>query len=344
MRRSFNNWLAHHFSLTYSKFDMLFVVQGKHLVMQERRLNLPLNPLRAFAIASRHKTFTAAARELGVSQVAISRQIAILENYLNVTLFDRGTRSAKLTDVGRAFGLEIAGLFDELERATLRMISHETESTVNLRVHPTMAHHWLMPKLSDFTRRFPDIRVRFDTRVEPLDFRGTHLDVAVQLGTGNWRDARCRKLFDEVTDVVCSADYLKSMKEFTKPEHVRNGELLHARYRRRAWEFWSEAVGVPVDYNRGTEFDTSLLTFSAASQGFGLAIGQLGLLDDAIAEGKLIRPLNMRVPTGASFYVVWPTTISVNTKTKRFIDWLLEQVGQPPEFFSGQMASALPSE
>ena len=321
-------------SLTYGEFDWLFVEQGKPQIMQDRRLSLPLNPLRAFAVASRHKTFTAAAKELGVSQVAISRQITILENYLNVSLFERGTRSAKLTDVGRAFGLEIAGLFDELERATLRMISRETESTVNLRVHPTMANHWLMPKLSKFSRQYPDIRVRFDTRVEPLDFRGTHLDVAVQLGTGNWRDARCRKLFDEEVDVVCSADYLETMTELTKPEHVTNGELLHARYRRRAWEFWSEAVGTPVDYNRGTEFDTSLLTFAAAQQGFGLAIGQLGILDDVIAEGRLVRPLDMRIPTGAAFYVVWPTTVSVNVKTKRFIDWLLEQVGQPPEFFT----------
>lgn len=302
--------------------------------MQERRLSLPLNPLRAFAVASRHKTFTAAAKELGVSQVAISRQIAILENYLNVSLFERGTRSAKLTDVGRAFGLEIAVLFDELERATHRMISHETESTVNLRVHPTMANHWLMPRLASFTKRYPDTRVRFDTRVEPLDFRGTHLDVAVQLGTGTWRDARYRKLFDEEVDVVCSADYLASMTELSTPQHVINGELLHARYRRRAWEFWAEAVGVPVDYNRGTEFDSSLLTFAAAQQSFGLAIGQLGILDSIIDEGRLVRPLNMRIPTGAAFYVVWPTTISVNVKTKRFIDWLLEQVGEANEFFT----------
>ena len=170
--------------------------------MQSRRINLPLNPLRSFAVASRHKTFTAAAQELGVSQVAISRQISILEDYLDVSLFERGVRSAKLTEVGRAFGMEIAGLFDDLERATQRMISHETEGTVSLRVHPTVAHHWLMPKLMDFTRRHLDIRVRFDTRVEPLDFRGTHLDVALQLGTGDWRNARSLTLWEEEVDVV----------------------------------------------------------------------------------------------------------------------------------------------
>jgi LysR family glycine cleavage system transcriptional activator len=301
--------------------------------MQRRRINLPLNPLRSFAVASRHKTFTAAAKELGVSQVAISRQISILEDYLDVSLFERGVRSAKLTEVGRAFGLEISGLFDDLERATQRMISHETEGTVNLRVHPTVAHHWLMPKLLDFTRRHPDIRVRFDTRVEPLDFRGTHLDVALQLGNGDWRDSRTRKLWDEEVDVVCNRAYLESIGGLSHPEEVTKGELLHSRYRKRAWEFWARAVDVDMDFNTGTDFESSLLTFSAARQGFGLAIGQLGLLDDEITEGRLVRPLDMRIPTGAAFYVIWPTTVSVSVKTKRFVDWLLDQAGQPREFF-----------
>lgn len=301
--------------------------------MHRRRITLPLNPLRSFAVASRHKTFTAAAKELGVSQVAISRQVSILEDFLDVSLFERGVRSAKLTEVGRAFGLEIAGLFDDLERATQRMISRETESTVSLRVHPTVAHHWLMPKLLDFTRRHPDIRVRFDSRVEPLDFRGTHLDVAMQLGDGDWRDVRTRKLWDEEVDVVCSQAYLDFIGGLERPEDVAKGELLHSHYRRRAWEFWSRAVGVDLDFNAGTDFATSLLSFSAAEQGLGLAIGQLGLLDDVIAQGRLVRPLDMRIPTGAAFYVIWPTTVSVTVKTKRFIDWLLDQVGQPHEFF-----------
>lgn len=301
--------------------------------MQKRRISLPLNPLRSFAVASRHKTFTAAAKELGVSQVAISRQISILEDYLNVSLFERGVRSAKLTEVGRAFGIEIAGLFDDLERATLRMISHETERMVNLRVHPTVAHHWLMPKLMDFTRQYPDIRVRFDTRVEPLDFRGTHLDVALQLGKGDWRDARSRTLWKEEVDVVCSQSYLDSIGGLETPEDVTKGELLHSRYRRRAWEFWAQSLEVDMDFHRGMDFETSLLSFAAAQQGFGLAIGQLGLLDDLIAEGQLVRPLDMRLPTGAAFQVIWPTTVSVGVKTKRFIDWLLDQTGQPREFF-----------
>lgn len=303
--------------------------------MTRRPLNLPLNPLRAFATASRHKTFTAAAQELGVSQVAISRQIAILENYLNVSLFERGSRSAKLTDVGRAFGLEISGLFDDLESATQRIINQETHSTVSLRVYPTFAHYWLMPRLADFSSRFPDIRIRFDTRVEPLDFRGTHLDVAVQLGNGNWRDARARKLFDEEVDAVCASSYLDRLDDAPDLSRLADYDLLHARYRRRAWEHWSDAVGADITHHRSMEFDTSLLALSAAEQGFGMAIGQLGLLAGSIAQGRLLRPFERPIRTGQAFYVVWPTATSVNTKTRRFIDWMLEQAGEQTEFFTG---------
>ncbi|WP_142781798.1 LysR substrate-binding domain-containing protein [Agrobacterium sp. T29] len=304
--------------------------------MQLRRLNLPLNPLRAFAVACRHKTFTAAARELGVSQVAVSRQISILENYLNVSLFERGKRSAKLTEVGRAFGHEISGLFDEIELATQRIINQETESTVNLRIYPTFANYWLMSRLVDFTARFPDIRVRFDTRVEPLDFRGTHLDVAVQLGSGTWRDAKCRRLFDEEIDVVCSQRYLETVGPVSQPEDVAHCNLIHSRYRRRAWDQWAEAHDVDIAHHQRMEFDSSLLTFSAAEKGFGMALGQIGVIDEAVAEGRLVRPLRQAIPTGSAFYVVWPTSVSVNVKTKRFIDWLLEQVGEAPEFFSAR--------
>ncbi|MEC9433977.1 MAG: LysR substrate-binding domain-containing protein [Pseudomonadota bacterium] len=295
--------------------------------------NLPLNPLRAFAVASRHKTFTSAAQQMGVSQVAVSRQIAILENYLGVKLFERGARSVKLTEVGRNFGHEIAGLFDDLETATARILANESRNTVNLRIYPTFAHHWLMPRLAAFSHRHPDCRIRLDTRVEPLDFRGTHLDAALQLGHGAWRDARSRKLFDEVVDVVCAPAYAARMGGLESLADIGRCELLHSRYRRSEWERWARAAGVEVNAREGIEFDTSLLTYSAARQGFGLAVGQLDLLTEELESGALIRPFNRPWRTGAAFWVVWPTMTSAGAQTRRFVDWLLEESGEAPEFF-----------
>ncbi|MFC4353419.1 LysR substrate-binding domain-containing protein [Fodinicurvata halophila] len=301
--------------------------------MNEKYRNVPLNPLRAFAIASRHRSFTAAAKHMGITQVAISRQIALLENYLGVKLFERSSRSVKLTEVGRSFGHEIAGLFDDLDRATQRILSNENESTINLRIYPTFAHHWLLPKLTEFTERYPEYRVRLDTVVEPLDFRGTHLDAALQLGHGTWRDAKCRRLFEEEVDVVCSPDYAERFDWFRTSESLDAAELLHAKYRRREWEIWAAEAGVEINHREGMEFDSSLLVYSATKQGFGLAIGQLALLQPELETGELVRPFMRPVTTRSAFYVIWPTMTSVSTKTRRFIDWLLELSGEKPEFF-----------
>lgn len=192
--------------------------------MDRRYRDLPLNPLRAFAIASQHKTFTSAARHMGVSQVAISRQISTLEDYLGVKLFVRGARSVKLTDVGRSLGLEISVLFEQLEQATHGVLTEESENTIKLRIYPTFAQHWLLPRLREFQTLYPEYRFRLDTTVEPLDFRGTHLDVAIQLGHGTWRDAKCRKLFDETVDVVCSPGYAQDRNWFADPENLASAE------------------------------------------------------------------------------------------------------------------------
>jgi LysR family transcriptional regulator, glycine cleavage system transcriptional activator len=307
--------------------------QGKSKVMASQNISLPLNPMRAFAVASRHRSFTAAAKELGVTQVAVSRQIALLEDYLGVQLFERDSRSARLTDIGRAFGQDISAHFDGLERATARLLQVERSNTIQLRVYPSVAHYWLLPRLAQFTARFPGLRVRLDTRVEPLDFRGTQLDLAIQLGSGPWREGRARKLFDERIDVVCAPSYATKTAPLASAADVVKGELLHSRYRRRAWEQWADSQGLRLDHLRGMEYDSSLLTYSAAAQGFGLAMGQVDLLAGELGAGRLVAPLNAPILTGQAFHVIWPTTLSVSTKTRKFIDWLLQEAGESPEFF-----------
>jgi LysR family glycine cleavage system transcriptional activator len=310
-----------------SKENWCFITRGQRKVMTRRYLNVPLNPLRAFAVASQHKTFTAAAQQMGVTQVAISRQIGILEDYLDIQLFERGARSVKLTEHGRAFSLEIAPLFDGIAAATNRLLSSEREQVVDLRIYPTFAHHLLMPELPSFLDAYPDYNVRLDTHVEPLDFRSTHVDVAVQLGSGNWRDAKSRILFSERLDAVCSPEYAKKLE--AGDVDIR---LLHSKYRRRAWEIWTAWSGVSVPFEKELEFESSSLTYSAAISGMGLAIGQIDILRRELEAGLLVTPFASPQVTGSSFYVIWPMIKSTAPQTKRLINWLLTVNGQNPEF------------
>ena len=291
--------------------------------MEKRHRDLPLNQLRTFSIAARHSTLTAAARYMGISQVAVSRQIKALEDFLGVRLFERGPRSVRLTDAGRLFGHEIAEAFDKLDDATHRFLSEESADTINLRIYPTLAHHWLLPRLSGFVESHPECRICLDTTVKPLDFRNTELDVAIQLGNGDWSNARALKLFDEVIDVVCSPDYAARLQESVARRNLAGADMLYARYRRRVWDVWAERAGVSIDRNRGLEFDSSLLAYNAAERGYGLAIGQMDLLENELAEGRLVRPFNSPVDTGSAFYVIWPTMKSLPAHVRHFIDWLV---------------------
>jgi len=300
--------------------------------MTPTRKTVPLNPLRAFALASRHATFTAAAKEMGVTQVAISRQISILENYLGAQLFERRRQSVKLTPLGRALGQQIAPLFDQIESVTFDVLQAERQQVVNLRAYPTFAYNWLMPKLGAFKQQNPNFDIRLDTTVAPLDFRGTQLDIAIQLGNGDWPGTRARKLFDEYLDAVCSPDYLEAFGNFRTPESLMEANLLHARYRRREWEFWASANNVEVDIQRGYEFQTSLLTYSAAINGLGLAMGQLDLIEEDLKTGKLVRPFQKAIKTGNAFWIVWPSDLSVDAMTRKLIDWVLVCAGQAAEY------------
>lgn len=303
------------------------------MLLEDKFTDLPLNPLRTFAVATRHKSFTDAAREMGVTQVAVSRQIAILERYLRVQLFERSARSVKLTEQGRIFGHEIAPIFDQLQTATMRLLTQERQKRISLRIYPTLAHYWLFPNLSAFTESFPEFEVRLDTTVEPLDFRGTHLDVAIQLGDGHWKDAKARRLFSERLDVVCSPDYANKIAMQGASDSLHHSTLIHSRYRRRAWSDWLEMTDLEIQPDRELEYETSLLAYSAAVAGIGLAVGQIDILDNELKTGSLVQPFSRPQETGSEFYVVWPTTKSVSTQTKRFVDWLLRLCGQEQEFF-----------
>ena len=295
--------------------------------------NIPLNPLRAFSVAIRHQTFTSAAKEMGISQVAISRQIAILEGYLGVQLFERSARSVKLTDMGRAFGHEIAPLFQELENATSKVLTGERESTVHVRIYPTYAYYWLLPKFASFKSEYPDFDIRLDTTVEPLDFRGTYLDCAIQLGFGDWRDTKSAPLFEERLDLVCSPEYAEKFNNFENIEDLNKADLLHSKYRRREWENWSIEHNVELNTIDGYEFTTSMLTYSAAEHGLGVAVGQVDLLKRQLDSGRLVCPIKKPYHSGQSFYIAWPSNASVRTKTKKFVDWALRQVDQPTVFY-----------
>ncbi len=296
----------------------------------------PLNPLRTFAVAFRHSSFTAAAQEMNISQVAVSRQISILEDYLGVQLFERGTSWVKLTVVGKVFGDRISPLFQEIEDATQHLRGASIESMVNIRSYPTFINYWLMPRLSRFVEKHPAFEFSFNDKVERLDFNGTQLDFAVQLGQGEWRDCEARLLFDEEIDIVCSPEYLERIGGVSGPEDLAKARLLYPYYRQKMlFEKWAMKNGVEdLIPQHGFHFQAATTAYEAALNGVGMCMAQLSFVDKAIRDGRLVRPIPTTMSTDTQFWIVWPKNRSTNTPAKKAIDWILEEAGQPKAFFN----------
>ena len=195
---------------------------------------------------------------------------------------------------------------------------------MTLRVYPTFADRWLLPRLPGFEAAHPDVELALDTTVEPLDFRSTALDLAIQLGDGAWPETRAPVLFEDRIAPVCSPGYLDAMGG--DPERaLARGRLIASHYRRTDWAAWCAATGRPPARAAGLMFASSALAYRAAECGLGLAIAQLPLAAAAIEAGALVCPFEAVPREGPAFRVVWPTTASLRPQARRLAEWLLAE-------------------
>jgi LysR family glycine cleavage system transcriptional activator len=286
----------------------------------------PLNPLHVFAVVARCGSFTKAAEELRVTQSAVSRQIATLESYLGTRLFRRQQRGIALSAVGSDYANRIEGIFDAISAATTAVVEGAKSKPVRLRVYTTFASKWLIPRLPLFHREHPHIQVRLSTAVAPVDFARDNVDLAIQVGHGKWPGMTTVRLFGDVLQPICSPNLLRQGVAAVDIGSLNQLPLLHSHYRRDDWPDWLAGVGrSDINVDSGTSFTSSILTYQAAEQGMGIAIGQINLLEQEFAAGTLIRLFDRPIERDQAYYVVWPRDAPLNRKLRTFVSWLKRQ-------------------
>jgi LysR family glycine cleavage system transcriptional activator len=288
----------------------------------------PLNPLRVFEAVARLGSFTKGAEELHVSQSAVSRQISLLEDYLQVKLFNREQRGISLTDAGRAYQQEIGPAFARIVAATHDLLTRSRGGPVRVRAYTTFAAKWLMRRLPAFQDAYPEIDVRLSTDVTPADFSSDELDLAIQFGDGGWPDVHCDRLFDDCITPVCSPALLdKPGAPLRTADDLQHHRLLHSRYRKDDWPYWLAAIDRSdlAAHRDNMVFSSSILTYQAAVDGLGVAIGQVRLLDHELDSGTLASPLARVVRKGLAYYLLRPQRDSMPRKVTVFRDWLLDE-------------------
>lgn len=289
----------------------------------------PLNPLRVFDCVGRTGSFTAAAAQLGVTQSAVSRQVAVLESYLGKPLFRREQGGAVLTPAGEAYWLEIAPAIDRIAAATEAQRAAKGSGVLHLRVYATFAVKWLLGRLPRLHARHPEIDLQLSTTVAPVDFLRDQVDLAVQFGTGDWPGLHSQRLLPDIIQPIASPK-LVAAGGFGGLDGLRHHRLLHSHYRRHDWRDWLRSVGRPDLDHPGTEFPSSVLTLQAAAEGLGVAIGQISLLAEDIAEGRFVPLFGHALERPLAHYLVWPKAKSLSPMARALIAWFEDELSGKP--------------
>ncbi|VXC85484.1 LysR family transcriptional regulator [Pseudomonas sp. 8Z] len=288
----------------------------------------PLYALRAFEAAARHASFTRAAQELAITQSAVSRHIRTLEEYFDCRLFERRGRSLHLSEQARALLPGLREGFDGLARACASV--QRDDGVLRLKAPTTLTVRWLLARLSHYRLAYTDAEVQLTSAwmdVDKVDFRQEPFDCAVLLSDGNFPDEwESTLLFREWLIPVCStADAADGPWSL---QRLQAAEQLHPTADRRDWRRWLQATGLhdAVPLKNGQMFDMLELGIVAASRGYGVSIGDLLMVAEDVALGRLALPWPTGVFSGESYYLVWPRSHRAQGRLRRLREYLLAQV------------------
>lgn len=310
--------------------------------MKTRRLP-PLNALRAFDAAARTGSFTLAARELDVSQSAISHQVSHLEAFLGVRLFVRRARHVELTREGAEYSMAMATALQLIESESHRLSRIGRRQSLRIKAFPTFTIRWLLPRLGAFHALHPDIDVQITTSTMPADLAREDVDLTLDHQNGLQSGARYDYLFDIELVPVVGKLLMQAAPALDRPEDLLRQVLLHGLNRLDDWKIWLEGSGLRAPLlTRGLRFGNSHLVYQAAANGIGVAIAQPPFVEDDVANGRLIIPFPGRIRTGEIYYLVSLPSRSAAPAVDLFRDWVIAEARRPSAAGAMQVATPLP--
>lgn len=256
------------------------------------RRSFPLNSVDAFLVTARHLNLTHAAGELCLTQGAVSRKIASLEAWFGFPLFERHARGLRLSPQGSALLPELRSAFAHLLTVADRARGHHT--VIRLKA-PTCAMRWLVPRLLQVEREQPDLQIALTTTTDHnVNFKTESYDAAIVFGT---HMSAGDLLFEEaLTPVVSPLRAGAALESLT---------FLHPTRDKTDWSLWLTQQALPAHAMlKNQHFDTMDLAITAAIQGLGVAIADETLVEEDIRAGRLARPFETSIKTGASYRLV----------------------------------------
>ncbi|WP_439860236.1 LysR family transcriptional regulator [Pseudomonas sp. MBLB4136] len=279
----------------------------------------------AFESAARHQSFTKAAEELALTQSAICRQVASLEEFLNIELFRRSRRGVKLTEAGQSYARRVAAQLDAVERDTLAVMGQQGAMSIELAVVPTFGTQWLLPRLKDFQRLHPQVTVNLTNRTRPFLFADTPFDAAIYFGDADWSGTDSHLLMRENPMPVCSPALLAGRQQLSA-ERIAELPLLQQTTRPYAWRQWFGSLGMNVARDlSGPRYELFSMLAQAAMHEMGVALIPPFLIQRELAEGRLVLALQHACRSDKAYYLMIPERKVESAALQSFRDWLVAE-------------------
>lgn len=247
---------------------------------------LPLETLRAFQAAARSGSFSAAAEKLNMTHGAVSRQVAKLESWLGLKLFERKARGVSLTLEGQRLHLRTSEAFSLIANTTDRWVEPRGAAVVRLSSIPSVAGLWLMPRLSALEAGTTPLRIVLDIDIRQADLADEGIDLSVRCGRGKIPGRVSAQLFEEYCFPI-AAPALAVQIGAGKAERLLKHPLIHDSDA-SSWRSWFSAHG--LDYRprpQDRRFEDYNLVLDAAAHGLGIALARPPLTESHLKSGRI---------------------------------------------------------
>lgn len=288
---------------------------------------MPLNALRAFAVAARYESFKQAAQALHVTPGAVSRQVRVLEERLGAVLFKRLPQGIQLTEAGQQLARPVERALAMLAEAYADASQQTAAAALAVSAPPSFIQYWLLPRLHHFPAQGAEITLEASqTLIQPA-WHDTQLRLAVRYGAGPWPDVVASPLLADALYPVCSPTWLAETPALHEPADLLAHELLHVGWTGQAfpdWTAWFEYVGVnAVPAPPKQRYSLFGLALDQAIAGRGVVLASHVVVADRIASGVLVRPFGDRyvMPAPWGYSLILPMS-EPPALAARFIDWL----------------------
>ena len=277
----------------------------------------PLPLLRTFEAAARHSNFTRAARELGVSQPAVSQQIRLLQRILGRALFERAGPAVRLTDDGRQLAAAVADGLARIEHGLGQIRARSHDNCLEVRANSTFVTRWLLPRLPSLLDEHPEIELDLTTSYWAEQPLATGAPVHIDFGP----------VGEEAELVVGPQDLVAVARPdiasgIAAPSDLTEATLLEI-VGADGWRHFLAGFDTVLEPWPHTHRSMSYLhVIDLARMGRGVALVHHMIVEDLLARGELATVAGMVRPSREHYYLVTPAARRLNSAAVAFLVWL----------------------